>query len=129
MGFHFFFAIFALCFPFALPFFILDNATSSPRFTHRTAQRFNLPILDALEKPDSWHQPTIPTPGVPAMPNRVPTPVDDDFARPVSPIAYRSSNPARPVQMLSKLDLPTLTSITSTDVLLWLTRCADSFEA
>ncbi|PBK78918.1 hypothetical protein ARMSODRAFT_1078375 [Armillaria solidipes] len=31
--------------------------------------------------------------------------------------------------MSSKLDLPTLTSITSTDVLLWLTRCADSFEA
>lgn len=102
---------------------------SSPRFTCRTVQCFNLPILDALEKPDSRHQPTIPTPGVPAMPNHAPTPVDNNFACPVSPIAYYSSNPARPVQMSSKLDLPTLTSIMSTDVLLWLTHCADSFEA
>ncbi|KAK0235082.1 hypothetical protein EDD85DRAFT_791981 [Armillaria nabsnona] len=102
---------------------------SSPRFTCWTAQCFNLPILDALEKPDSQHQPTVPTPGISATPNCAPTPVNNDFARPASPIAYHAPISARPVQMSSKLDLPTLTSITSTDVLLWLTCCADSFEA
>ncbi|KAK0186744.1 hypothetical protein F5146DRAFT_1143133 [Armillaria mellea] len=76
-------------------------------------------ILEALEKPDSRHQPTVLTPGIPAMPNRAPTPVIANFTRPVSPITYHISISARPVQMSSKLDLPTLTSITSTDVLLW----------
>ncbi|KAK0183579.1 hypothetical protein F5146DRAFT_1149975 [Armillaria mellea] len=63
------------------------------------------------------------------MPNHALTPVIDDFTCPVSPSTYHISISARPVQMSSKLDLPTLTSITSTDVLLWLTCYADSFKA
>ncbi|KAK0458654.1 uncharacterized protein EV420DRAFT_1642998 [Desarmillaria tabescens] len=66
---------------------------------------------------------------MPVAPSHALTPIDDNLDRQPSPSSYSSPIPARPVPMSSKLDLPTLTSITSTDVLIWLTRCADSFEA
>ncbi|KAK0463673.1 uncharacterized protein EV420DRAFT_1519431 [Desarmillaria tabescens] len=99
----------------------LDAATSSRRFTRRTAQQYHLPVFEALDDPDLHQQPDkhATDPRLSPVPNRSSSPLTE----------LDSSCSPSPQPMSSKLDLPTLANVTSIAALTWLTRCADSFEA